>query len=116
MWQVQFNCLLNVKNKIKYPTTVNNIYYNDFIINKSLQSLCAIQPHRLDYKPFFSISRIIFSTQQIRYICILDRDRPKLEQLDICTEINWVRFLRFFRLKSKWDPSWVFFKKEIEII
>ena len=34
--QVQINCLLNAQNEIKYPTVVANIYYNDFIIDRSL--------------------------------------------------------------------------------
>ena len=36
MRQVQFNCLLNAKNEIEYPTAVNNIYYDNFIIDRSL--------------------------------------------------------------------------------
>ena len=78
MQQVQFNCLLNAKNEIKFPTAVNIIYYDDLLSIDRYNLFMSFSPTGWIIKPFFSASRIIFSTQQIQRVPKIMKLRRRL--------------------------------------
>ena len=71
-WQVQFNCLLNAKNEIKYLVAVNTIYY-DHLLSIDLYNLFV--PFSLTgwiIKLFFSVSRFLLCATDTQYLFSLN--------------------------------------------